>query len=239
MERNKQRAASIGESRDNKRRQSIGACPGGCGVTPDMCACVPGTGPAPGSALPVPSTVPAAMVGDSGMAGVGDWYRSNMAPRVPCVPYKDAVRDCLMMTAFPSNGALPGGGTLIAAAASAEITIEAPRGLVDGWYFDIVFTTAAGAPVPASGFSMTPPTVADCPTRCGAGAINAAFYQATTTGTTGGGNGCCCGRPWRGVFGTDDEGEAVTFTVTNNTGADAEVYAMIRGFCWQRNLCIP
>lgn len=239
MERKKQSAASIGEPRREKSKASIGQC-GGCALPPDACACAPGTGTgAPYGGLPVPSTVPSGMLGDDGISGMGDWYRSNLAPRVPCIPYKDAVRDCLMMATIPSNGALPGGGTTIVAGTTETITIEAPRGLVDGWYFDIVFTTVAGAPVPASGFSMTPPQVADCPVRCGGGAVNAAFYQATTIGTTGGGEGCCCGRPWRGIFGRDTDGEAVTFDVTNSTAADAEVYAIIRGFCYQRNLCIP
>lgn len=236
MERKAQSAASIGEPRREASKASIGQC-GGCSNTPDACNCVGGTGQYLG--MSTPSSVPGAMVGDDGIAGVADWYRANLAPRVPCIPYKDAVRDCLMMATIPSTGALPGGGTLIAAAASAVITIAATRGLIDGWYFDIVFTTAAGAPVPASGFSMTPPQIADCPVRCGGAAVNAAFYQATTIGTTGGGEGCCCGRPWRGIFGTVADGEQVTFTVTNNTAADAEVYAIIRGFCHQRNLCIP
>lgn len=236
MQRRAMEAASIGEPRKEQAKGSIGQC-GGCSASPDMCTCAPGTGPL--SNLPVPTTVPAGMIGDGGVAAMGAWYLTNLGARVPCIPYKDAVRDCLMMATIPSNGALPGGGTLIAAAASAVITIAATRGLIDGWYFDIVFTTAAGAPVPASGFSMTPPVVANCPILCGGGAVNAAFYQATTIGTTGGGEGCCCGRPWRGIFGTVVDGEQVTFTVTNNTAADAEVYAIIRGFCYQRNLCIP
>lgn len=233
--RREQAKASIGEPRREKQKASIGQC-SGCSATPDQCACVPGTGV--GSGLPVPSTFPSAMMGANGAAGVAADYVANLGPRLPCIPYKDAIRDCLMMSVFPSNGPLPGGGTLIAAGATATITIEATRGLVDGWYFDIVFTTAGGAPVPATGFAMTKPRVADCPVPCGDAAVNAAFYQATTTGTTGGGDGCCCGRPWRGIFGRDTDGEAVTFDVTNNTAADAEVYAMIRGFCHQRNLCI-
>lgn len=224
------------QPRQEKSRASIGQC-SGCSATPDMCACAPGTGPVPVAAngLPVPSTVPNAMVGPDGINGVADWYRSNLGIRVPCIPYKDAVRDCLAMATIPSDGALPGGGTLIAAGATETITIGATRGLIDGWYFDIVFTTAAGAPVPAEGFSMTRPRVADCPIPCGDEPVNAAFFQATRVG----GDGCCCGRPWRGIFGREADGEAVTFDVTNNTGADAEVYAMIRGFCHQRNLCIP
>lgn len=224
MLRHDKRSAVVGAPRIQVPQADIG-CPG-CGVSPAGCTCgtVP-SGPVPIIVPPVGIDVfPAAMAGDGISAARQAYARAVGGMNLPCVPYKDDKADCRNMTIVP--GAL----VSIAPGATETVTIGAVRGLLDVFYIDIVFLTDVGVPLDPRIFTMTRPRVADCPTPCTDGAAPASMYAGI--------DGCCCGRPFRALIGRTTDGEDLTFDVTNHGAAAAEIFPAVRGFCYQRNLCI-
>lgn len=179
------------------------------------CTC----GGGPRQFIPPPSTYPASFADDRG--------NLNMSfPAPQYAPYVDSQQDERCMTPVSS-----GAPQTVAAGASATITIGPTRGMLDGYYLKIVaLNPATGLEVDPASYRITPPRVADCPQPCDSTAMRGAFYR--------GGGDCCLGCPWRAIIGRNADGEAMTFTFTNDGVASVSVQAVVRGYCYARNLCI-
>lgn len=242
-----QERAEVGAKREDSRTKvdrrawEVGAC-GGCGNGPAGCGCVP-TGPVPPVIYtPPPDGTPRApryptpdILWPKSMRDIDgnpqtayDWYAAQMAANgdYGCVPYVDAVRDCIMM--LPVSSGTP---VSVGAGASTLLTIGPTRGWLDSFYFDIVaLNPATGLSVDPASFRITPPRVSDCPqpadTTPQRGTFNAAI------------DGCCCGRPLRAIIGRSIDNEAMTLTFTNDGIATVSVQAIVRGFPHARSLCL-
>lgn len=173
------------------------------------------------------SMFPSKLMPGGNIATAYDWYWQQIRSfQYPCVPYEDAIRDCLLMTDLTS-----GDPVTIAAGASALLTIGPTRGWFDAFYFSInALDPATATTVDPSSYRLTPPQVADCPQPCDTTAMRAIYMSDL--------EGCCCGRPFRAIIGRDADGEALTFTVTNDGLAAITVQARVRGWCHARSLCI-
>lgn len=179
------------------------------------CSC----GGGPRVFIPPPSSFPASFADDQG--------RLNMSfPAPSFAPYVDSTQDERCMTPVSS-----GAPQAVAAGASATITIGPTRGMLDGYYIKIVaLNPATGLEVDPASYRITPPRVADCPQPCDSTAMRGAFYR--------GSGDCCLGCPWRAIIGRNSDGEAMTFTFTNDGIAAVTVQAVVRGYCYARSLCI-
>lgn len=229
MQRAIQPHAAIGQRRGEQPKAAVGQC-AGCSRPPGNCSCV-ATGPS-AAALYVPpidiGMIPNKLLGpQQQLAPAIDWYTANIiANPYPCVPYEDAIRDCLLMTPVSS-----GAPQTVAVGASALITIGPTRGWFDSFYIDLaVLDPATGLSVDPASWRITPPRVADCPQPCDTTAQRGTFYVGI--------DGCCCGRPFRALIGRNADGEAMTFTFTNDGIAAVTVQAVVRGWCHARSLCL-
>lgn len=230
MERAMQSRAVVGQRRAEQSKAAVGQC-AGCSRPPSNCACVPlgPTGQGLGYVPPIDiGMIPQKLLGTQGqIAPAMDWYTASIAAApYPCVPYEDAIRDCLMMTPISSRAPV-----VVAVGASALLTIGPIRGWFDAFYFDIsVLDPATGLSADPASYRLTPPRVADCPQPCDTTAQRGTFWE--------GEDGCCCGRPFRALIGRTEDSEALTFTFTNDGIAPVSVQAIARGWCHARSLCL-
>lgn len=164
---------------------------------------------------------------DANIQTAYDWYTASMrAAGYSTVPYSDPMADFQCMTPVSS-----GAPVVIAAGASAVLTIGPTRGWLDAFYLKIIGLNAAtGLEVDPASYRLTPPQVADCPQPCDTTAMRGGFWR--------GDGDACCGCRWRALIGRAADGEAMTFTITNDGIAAASFQAVARGYCHARNLCL-
>lgn len=144
-----------------------------------------------------------------------------------CVPYRDAVRDCLQMVTVVSDV------TPIAAGATETITIQPPNGILDVYYFDISVLSDVGAVLDPGILSLTPPVVEGCPIPSCQPTTPIAGRFLSSENCLG-----CCGRPFRAVIPRNADATPLTTDVTNNSAGAVEVQLMVRGFCFPTRICL-
>lgn len=149
-----------------------------------------------------------------------------------CIPYEDAIKDCLMMDTLVS--------AVVAADASgnATISVSAAQGWFFAFYFDIQVvrpgaTIADDVCIPECQYTMTQPLVDGCPPPpCQPGgniARNAAFYVRRDTASG-------CGRPFQAVIPSTSQGAPITVNVSRLVTGD-RVQVQYRGFCFDTRVC--
>jgi hypothetical protein len=177
----------------------------------------------PASPPPLGMELPA---GPAFNAGMWQQWAAQGFAQMRCIPYEDAVRDGLMMSMVQSDR------VTIAAGATAPVDIQALNGWVDGYYFDIMLSTVAGAALPAESASITPPRNVGCPVPACTRDVptSARFFRSD--------DGCCLGKPYRSILTETANGTPFRTAVTNHTAADMVVQTIVRGFCINTRICV-
>lgn len=149
-----------------------------------------------------------------------------------CIPYEDAIKDCLMMDTLVSDVVIAAGGGI------ADISVSAAQGWFFAFYIDIQVvrpgaTRDLDVCLDACRYEMTQPLVQGCPPPpCqpnGNIARNAAFYLRRDTSSG-------CGRPFQAVIPSTSQGAPLQFRVSRLLDGD-RVQAQFRGFCFDTRVC--
>lgn len=158
--------------------------------------------------------------------GVWNAWRAAGFGSVNCVPYLDAVKDCLFMKTIAS--AL----TAVGIGATVNIDVSPLNGWFDAYYIDVVTFLTGGVDAGPDSANMTIPTVVGCPIQaCDTGLpINLRFFQAR--------DACCCGRPFRAIIPRTSEGTPLRTAVTNLNAAAITAQVVVRGFCFSTRICV-
>lgn len=200
--------------------------PGGNFTAPTPPTVPPGT-TVPSTPPPVPMVLPPDYA-RPGNLDMGAWqqYAGRGFGALACVPYVDAIRDCLFMNTVASPL------TAVGIGATENVDVQPPSGWFDAYYIDVTAYIADGIAVGPNGFNMTIPTVVGCPTNaCDTGLpINRAFFDAA--------DACCCGRPFRAIIPNAAQGTPLRTAVTNLGPAAMTVQVVVRGFCHSTRICV-
>ena len=190
------------------------------------------TGPTvpPGTTVPtaVPIMPPGTAQTPNGYQNDPNWLayaRAGYGNQL-CVPYKDAIRDCLFMKTVASPL------TAVGIGATVNVDLSPAQGWFDMYYIDVMAYGVDGVAVGPTAFNMTIPTVVGCPTNaCDTGLpINRSFFTA--------GDACCCGRPFRAIVPATSQGTPLRTAVTNLSPAAITVQVIGRGFCQSTRICV-
>lgn len=186
--------------------------------------------PPPGDPSIVPVTLPpgTTLPPAWGMPETIDAARySQYLARMNCVPYKDAIRDCIMMKTIASAP------TAVGIGATVNVDVAPAQGWFDAYYIDVVAWLTGGIDAGPDSFNMSQPTVVGCPpSACDTGvAINRYFYAAR--------DACCCGRPFRAVVPSPSSAATPLRTaITNLNAAAITAQVIVRGFCYSGRICV-
>lgn len=186
------------------------------------------TGTPDGTPVPVPILPPGSAQTPSGLANDAayqSYARAGYGGQM-CVPYKDAVKDCLFMKTVASPL------TAVGIGATVNVDLSPAQGWFDMYYIDVVAYLTGGVDAGPDSFNMTIPTVVGCPTNaCDTGLpINRRFFAAN--------DGCCCGRPFRAIVPATSQGTPLRTAVTNLNAAAITVQVVGRGFCQSNRICV-
>lgn len=191
----------------------------------------PGTYQTPQGTPPVgdPSIVPIMLPGPQQMPQNLDpaaWDAYQRATGQMCIPYKDAIRDCLLMTMMATAP------TAVGIGATVNVDYSPTIGWADIYYIDVVAWLTGGIDAGPDAFNMVRPIVLGCPTPvCDSGQpINRHFYDVAN-------GGCCCGKPFRAIVQQTSVAQPLRAVVTNLNAAAITVQILYRGFCNGSRIC--
>lgn len=224
---------------------NVGAC-AGCGRLGGKCStCVTGPGGIP--MTPGGAAAARTLLGWLGGSGILARLKSlGIAPpnmdvagaassldvEPACIPYEDAIKDCLMMDTLVSEVVIAD------ATGNAVVNVSAAQGWFFAFYFDIQVvrpgaTIADDVCVPECQYTMTQPLVQNCPPPpCQPGGNiqrNAAFYVRRDTSSG-------CGRPFQAVIPSTSQGAPIQVAVSRLVTGD-RVQVQYRGFCFDTRVC--
>ena len=203
---------------------------GGGGIDPAGNGSLTGTIPVPPTGDPgivplmggIPVTPPDTMTAETWAR----YVRDRTAGQV-CIPYSDAIRDCVMMTRMATAP------TVVGIGATVNVDFTPPSGWADIYYVDVVALSAEGIDAGPTSFNATRPTVVGCPNPpCDTGVpVNGRFWSTLD-------NGCCCGRPFRAIVPPTAQATPLRTAVTNLNAAAITVQYVYYGFCFGGRICV-
>ncbi len=236
---------------------NVGGCGGGCGgsgmVSGGCCkVCGPGGAAMGGGAASAARLLfnlfpnAGAMLGaigtgigargNDGSVSAGEVVKSVEGYDAPCVPYQDAVRDCLCMVELPSQ-------RVVAAAATATVTIQPQSGWFFAFYLDINVnrpgTPPANPCVPPCEYQVERPRVRGCPTSpCIPPPSTGTAQTIPMAGNFLSAPQTCsgCGRPFIAVIPNLSNGTPLDVNFSGLAVGDV-VQAVVRGFCFDTRIC--